>query len=143
MSDTPEEREYGQRLAAYIDQRRGYTSIRKFAALHGLDNARISAWRKGRTPNVAHLRPTAQALDLTIAELLEVMGVGDHDDFVVREPSPLSERAAQAASTADELTDEEWRGVQELLDVIRRLRAGNDSVTNRPGKSARNGRKSP
>lgn len=137
MSDTDTEsngpdKEYGPRLAAYIDQLRGETSVRQFADEHGLSAMRISTWAHGGRPSLPHIRQTADALGLSFAEVLVIMGVAAADEFTIRVPAELSERAAIAAASADALTDDEWTLVREYVAMLHRMRDEGVAVTVTP-----------
>lgn len=118
--------EFGPRLAAYIDRRRGDLSIREFSRLHGLDHARVSTWGSGSRPSWEHLSPTAEGLGITLGELLVIMGVGKPEDFTVVAAQP---RVAEAIETDPDLTDAERAMLRDLLAMFDQVREGKNSIT--------------
>lgn len=63
-------------------------SMRAFAKANGLDDARISTWRRGGEPSIENLRATADALHVPFAKVLIESGWGSEDDFTVTEAPP-------------------------------------------------------
>jgi hypothetical protein len=77
----------GQRLAAYLEGRLAPgQSMRAFCRDHGLDNALVSAWKSGRGVDLDSARKVADALGLTLGQVLVVAGYGQPEDFGGAEP---------------------------------------------------------
>ena len=57
-------------------------SMRSFAKIVGVSEGTIRNWREGKTtPNIEHLQPLANAMDITIFELLGI----DEDGYLAPE----------------------------------------------------------
>lgn len=124
MSDTGN---YGPRLAALIDSRRGKTSVRQFAMAAGLDHSRISTWARGATPTLENLRVVADALSMPLGELLIFIGAGTAEDFTVSGSSTATVRDAVELGIG--LTETDQKMLRDFLRMLDTWHEGNDSVT--------------
>lgn len=119
----------GPALVAYLNQLRNGQSMRQFCIERGLDNSRVSRWADGGTPSVEHLRATAQALDMTLAEIMVICGFAEPEEFTWRPPrgpEPPSFAAATADSPGGDpsLTDLEKAALRSTLEGIRSVVQG-------------------
>lgn len=116
MNDT--EGSHGRSLVAYLDALRetaGATSMRSYMASVGYDAARVSQWKLGKPPSIAHMRELADALDVPLGEILVAAMYGTADDFggirevrhstvleAIRLDTQLSDKAKAALSSTYE-----------------------------------------
>ncbi|HJQ00122.1 MAG TPA: hypothetical protein VJ851_00850 [Jatrophihabitans sp.] len=124
MSDTLPS-DYGPRLARYIDQLRGATSVREFSRTHRLDHQRISLWGSGRTPSYRDVQVVAEGLGISYGEVLVIMGVGKPEDFTVT----VGTSVRQAIEEDPELSEKERAALRSVHAALLDLRHGYDSVT--------------
>lgn len=122
MSDTGG---HGPRLVAYLDELRGNQSNTKYAAAIGLDDARISAWRRGGDPSLDHLRQIADSLNLPLSDVLIIAGYATADDFGGRAPAaPRPPSLVDALETDPTLTDAEREGLRVVVGLVLTARDG-------------------
>lgn len=109
---------YGPALAAWLDEMRGAQSVRSFALERGLDDARISAWRRGGTPTLEQLRDVADAVNVHLGDVLIAAGLARPDELVVSEPREAPPPNIDDAISRDpSLTD----GEREILRTVRKV----------------------
>lgn len=115
----------GERLAAYLEGRLAPgQSMRAFCRDHGLDNALVSAWKSGRGVDLDSARRVADALGLTLGQVLVVAGYGEPSDFggaVPPEPVAPIVDVDYAIEHDPNLTDAE----RALLRQVRQFTRGN------------------
>lgn len=75
-------------LVRYLDTLRGEQSIRAFATSKGIDHNAIHRWRKGGKPEIDGLREIANALDMSLGEVLIIAGYATPKDFDGTKPRP-------------------------------------------------------
>lgn len=139
MSDTTGE--YGPKLAAYIDTRRGATSVREFSAQHNLDPARISTWRGGANPSLDALRTVADGLRVPLGELLLEIGIGTEADFTISAAEPVLDVRDLTPAEQEvlrSLNPRERAMFRNFLTLLIAVREGHESVTVQRATSGRN-----
>jgi hypothetical protein len=108
-------------------------SVRDFCARRGLDNARVSAWRKGTDVTVDQMREFGLALGLRLGQVMVIAGYGTAADFgegAVPPPPPPAPLPPPPAPTIEELLDAEGFTVEEkeavinLVNLLRGARSG-------------------
>ena len=114
-------------------------SMRSFCLEHGLDNARISAWESNPSDvSIDRMREFAEALGLTLGQVMVIAGYGDEDDFGgATPPAPAAPNVSIdfALEHDPELSDFARRTLREILESIRAVERGAvESVIIRPSK---------
>lgn len=118
---------HGPALVAYLDQLRDGQSVRAFGLERGIDPAQINKWRNGAAPSLDHLRRVADALELTLGEVLIIARFGTREDFTVSTrppPLPAPPRIADAIKKDPDLSDAEREVLQGVWGALEAARAG-------------------
>lgn len=115
MSNT--QRSAGTALVEWIDTLLAPgQSLRAFCQAHGLDDARMSAWRAGATPRLDHLRIVAEGLGVPLAEVLIRSGLTTADEVQIIQADPTPPSIDDAIER-----DPELRGRPDVQALLRNL----------------------
>lgn len=126
------DRAYGPMIASWLDELAGSESMRAFCLRHGIDNARVSQWRKGITPSMEQLVALARATATPLPVVLVRGGYCTREDFglsgVVIEREVRVERvqlSVEDAITADrDLDAGQRRWLLDCIAIARSARTG-------------------
>jgi transcriptional regulator with XRE-family HTH domain len=116
MSDTGNE--HGPALAAWLDTLRGDISMRRFMDARNYDDARVSQWRLGKPPSIGHMRELADALGMSLGEILIRARYGTLQDFTVIQPVERTTIALREAIDASNLDEAQRALISHLLDTF-------------------------
>ena len=143
MSDktAPARKDHGPRLAAYVRSLLAPgQSMRSFCLEHGIDNARGSAWESSPGDvSIDRMRELANALGLTLGQVMVIAGYGTPDDFggaTPPEPTAPVVSIDVAIDHDPELSEFARRSLREILSSLRVLESGTASAVRKAGAGA-------
>lgn len=136
MSNT-DPAEYGPRLYSYLERHWHAlgTNANAWAGQHpAIQGPTVSRWKAGSIPSLPAMRAVADALGVTMLDVLVASGVVDPKDAKreLREPPPPSIDAAIAKDP--ELTDLQRRTLGDILESLRAVEGGQASRRRRTHK---------
>jgi hypothetical protein len=92
---------------------------------HGLDDARISAWKAGATPRVEHLRAVADGLGVTLGTVLVAAGMAREGELeVMTDQEPPAPDIDEAIEGDPNLTDDERAFLRTARETVRAVVEG-------------------
>lgn len=128
--------DYGPRLYAYLEThwRAQGTNANAWVNQHpGIQGPTVSRWRNGSVPSLANMRAVADALGVSMLDVLTAAGVVDERD-AKRAPATPAPPSIDAAIAGDpNLTDLQRRTLGDILASLREVEGGR--ATRRRGRT--------
>lgn len=121
MSNDPTE--YGPRLYAYLEAfwRANNTTANAWCDQHpGIHGPTLHRWRNGAEPKLSGCRAVADALGVSLVDLLLASGVIRKDETEGRDPVHFAPPSLDAALKHDESVSPRLRGI--LRDMVKQYR---------------------
>ena len=132
--------EWGPNLYAYLERywRANGTNANAWTDAHpGIQGPTVSRWRTGTVPSLQAMRAVADALAVSMCDVLTAAGVIDAKEHGRKPVEPAEPNIDAAIANDPTLTDLERRTLRDILDAIRAVESGRSSRVARKARPTR------
>lgn len=140
MTNNVDESEYGPRLYAYLEQhwRALGTNANQWTGLHpDLQGPTVSRWRTGSVPKIAAMRAVADALGVSLVDVLVAAGVLDKREVGRDAAAPPAPTIDAAIANDPTLHPRLRQTLRDLVDAWRSVDSGHAAKVSRTSRPTR------
>ena len=119
--------EWGPNLYAYLEAywRANGTNANAWSGAHvGIEAPTLSRWRGGSVPSLTTMRTVADALGLSMLDILLIAGIVDASEATGQPPTPPVLSVDAAIKSDPDLTPFQRKTLADILDALRRVESG-------------------